>query len=121
MNPARTGSAPIARPKRGTRTRPGPAPRTGDTAMPASLRGRRLLAGGAILAMIAAGLTSAVTAPAHAAGPYNYGEALQKSLFFYEAQQSGPKPSWSRVSWRGNSGMNDGSDVGLDLTGGWYD
>jgi len=89
--------------------------------MPAPLRGRRLLAGGAILAMIAAGLTSAVTAPAHAAGPYNYGEALQKSLFFYEAQQSGPKPSWSRVSWRGNSGMNDGSDVGLDLTGGWYD
>ena len=89
--------------------------------MPASQRGRRLLAGGAILAMIAAGITSAVTAPAHAAGPYNYAEALQKSLFFYEAQQSGPKPSWNRVSWRGNSGLNDGSTVGLDLTGGWYD
>jgi endoglucanase len=90
--------------------------------MPAMPRGRRMLASGAILATIAAALTSAVTAPAaHAAATYNYAEALQKSLFFYEAQQSGPKPSWSRVSWRGNSGMSDGSDVGLDLTGGWYD
>lgn len=52
---------------------------------------------------------------------YRYGEVLQKSFFFYEAQQSGPLPSWNRVSWRGNSGMTDGSDVGLDLTGGWYD
>ncbi|WP_158655081.1 glycoside hydrolase family 9 protein [Flavivirga eckloniae] len=51
----------------------------------------------------------------------NYGEALQKSLFFYEAQQSGPLPAWNRVSWRGDSALTDGSDVGLDLTGGWYD
>lgn len=54
-------------------------------------------------------------------GQYNYGEALQKSLFFYEAQQSGPLPDWNRVSWRGDSALNDGSDVGHDLTGGWYD
>src|ERR1044072_4050440 len=33
---------------------------------------------------------------------FNYGEALQKSIWFYEAQISGPKPSWNRVSWRGN-------------------
>lgn len=51
----------------------------------------------------------------------NYGEALQKSLFFYEAQQSGPLPSWNRVSWRSDSALGDGSDVGKDLTGGWYD
>ncbi|MEV0269139.1 glycoside hydrolase family 9 protein [Hamadaea sp. NPDC050747] len=80
----------------------------------------RLLAATAVTALIA-GLTSAVPAPAQAAGPYNYAEALQKSIWFYEAQQSGAKPSWSRVGWRGNSGMSDGSDVGLDLTGGWYD
>ncbi|MEV6970070.1 glycoside hydrolase family 9 protein [Hamadaea sp. NPDC051192] len=80
----------------------------------------RLLAATAVTALIA-GLTSAVSAPAQAAGPYNYAEALQKSIWFYEAQQSGAKPSWSRVGWRGNSGMSDGSDVGLDLTGGWYD
>ncbi|GAA4272993.1 hypothetical protein GCM10022258_22870 [Aquimarina gracilis] len=52
---------------------------------------------------------------------FNYGEALQKSIFFYEAQQSGPLPDWNRVPWRGDSALNDGSDVGLDLTGGWYD
>jgi hypothetical protein len=52
---------------------------------------------------------------------FNYGEALQKSIWFYEAQISGAKPSWNRVSWRGNSAMSDGSDVGRDLTGGWFD
>jgi endoglucanase len=50
-----------------------------------------------------------------------YGEALQKSLFFYEAQQSGVLPSYNRVSWRAASGLNDGKDVSKDLTGGWYD
>ena len=52
---------------------------------------------------------------------FNYGEALQKSLFFYEAQRSGDLPSTNRVNWRGDSGLTDGADVGLDLTGGWYD
>ncbi len=52
---------------------------------------------------------------------FNYGEALQKSLFFYEVQQSGKLPSWNRVSWKDDSGMDHGKDVGLDLTGGWYD
>lgn len=52
---------------------------------------------------------------------YNYGEVLQKSLFFYEAQQSGVLPAWNRVSWRGDSTIYDGSDVGHDLTGGWFD
>ncbi|MEU4696771.1 glycoside hydrolase family 9 protein [Nonomuraea dietziae] len=61
-----------------------------------------------------------VAQPAQAA-TFEYGEALQKSLFFYEAQQSGRLPSWNRVSWRGDSGLDDGKDVGLDLTGGWYD
>lgn len=52
---------------------------------------------------------------------YNYGEALQKAIMFYEFQQSGDLPSDIRNNWRGDSGMTDGSDVGLDLTGGWYD
>ncbi|MFP4343703.1 MAG: glycoside hydrolase family 9 protein, partial [Anaerolineales bacterium] len=58
---------------------------------------------------------------ANAAGAFNYAEALQKSLFFYEAQQSGPLPDWNRVTWRGDSALNDGADNGVDLTGGWYD
>jgi len=52
---------------------------------------------------------------------FNYSEALQKSEFFYEAQRSGALPANKRVLWRGDSGLLDGSDVGHDLTGGWYD
>lgn len=54
-------------------------------------------------------------------GKYNYGEALQKSLMFYELQRSGYLPSDTRSNWRGDSCTNDGSSAGLDLTGGWYD
>ena len=56
-----------------------------------------------------------------AANPANYAEALQKSIYFYEAQQSGPLPDWNRNEWRGDSAMTDGQDNGVDLTGGWYD
>lgn len=52
---------------------------------------------------------------------FNYGEVLQKSLFFYECQRSGALPAGNRVNWRGNSALNDGADNGVDLTGGWYD
>jgi endoglucanase len=52
---------------------------------------------------------------------FNYAEALQKSLFFYEAQRSGPLPASNRVNWRGGSALQDGADVGRNLTGGWYD
>ncbi len=54
-------------------------------------------------------------------GDYNYGEALQKSLLFYELQRSGDLPEQTRCNWRSDSGLNDGQDAGLDLTGGWYD
>ncbi len=56
-----------------------------------------------------------------ATGDFNYGEALQKSLLFYEAQRSGPLPDDSRIEWRGDSALDDGADVGVDLTGGYYD
>lgn len=52
---------------------------------------------------------------------YNYGEALQKSILFYEFQRSGKLPEDRRDNWKADSGLNDGADVGLDLTGGWYD
>lgn len=55
-------------------------------------------------------------------GAFNYGEALQKSLLFYELQRSGNiDEATARTNWRGDSGMSDGADVGLDLTGGLYD
>jgi len=46
---------------------------------------------------------------------------LQKSLYFYECQRSGRLPANNRVAWRGNSALQDGQDVGVDLTGGYYD
>lgn len=54
-------------------------------------------------------------------GKYNYGEALQKSVLFYELQRSGALPEQTRCNWRGDSGLKDGADNNIDLTGGWYD
>lgn len=54
-------------------------------------------------------------------GAFNYGEALGKSFLFYEAQRSGKLPSTNRIPWRGDSALRDGADVGVDLTGGYYD
>ncbi len=54
-------------------------------------------------------------------GAFNYGEALQKSILFYYAQRSGDLPDTNPLPWRGDSALNDGSDVGRDLTGGYYD
>ena len=64
---------------------------------------------------------TALTSHTSSAQTQNYGEALQKSLYFYEAQQAGPLPKWNRVPWRGDSTPDDGDDVGLDLRGGWFD
>ncbi|MFW5996309.1 MAG: glycoside hydrolase family 9 protein [Halanaerobiaceae bacterium] len=53
---------------------------------------------------------------------FNYGEALQKAILFYEFQRSGELPEEGlRTNWRGDSAVDDGSDVDLDLSGGWYD
>ncbi len=52
---------------------------------------------------------------------YNYGEALQKSILFYDLQRSGDLPDNFRSNWRGDSCLNDGSDAGLDLSGGFLD
>lgn len=86
-------------------------------------RSRLVSAWGAAVAVIAGLLLpSAASSPSAAAPPaFNYGEALQKSLWFYDAQRSGKLPDDNRVSWRGDSALDDGKDAGLDLTGGWYD
>ncbi|WP_255949529.1 glycoside hydrolase family 9 protein [Streptomyces odontomachi] len=117
-----------ARPPRPAAPRTGNAPRTG-------VRRRAKVAGGA--AGLFALLAAVVTAPAQAAqvtpesgagaaasvtaSSYNYAEALQDSMLFYESQRSGKLPSDNRVSWRGDSDLTDGKDVGVDLTGGYHD
>ena len=50
-----------------------------------------------------------VTTTANAAPRDNDSEARQNVLFFYVAQQSGKKPDWNRVSWRGDSRLNRAS------------
>jgi endoglucanase len=47
--------------------------------------------------------------------------ALKKSILFYEAQRSGKLPTSNRIDWRGDTFLNDGSDVGVDLSGGYFD
>jgi endoglucanase len=91
-------------------------------------RGRRTLRSAGLMAacmlallLLPPGLPLDPAPAASAQSSFNYAEALQKAIFFYEAQISGPKPPWSRVTWRGNSAMDDGDDVGHDLTGGWFD
>jgi len=52
---------------------------------------------------------------------YNYAEALQKAIFFFEGQQSGWLSPNNRVEWRAPAHTDDGQDAGIDLSGGWYD
>ena len=46
---------------------------------------------------------------------------LGNTLWFYEAQRSGKLPESNRVPWRNDSLLDDGEDVGLDLSGGYHD
>ena len=48
-------------------------------------------------------------------GQYDYGDALEKSLMFYEAQRSGYLPANNRIPWRGDSALDDA------VVGGYYD
>ncbi|GLT71631.1 hypothetical protein SLA2020_436330 [Shorea laevis] len=57
----------------------------------------------------------------HGFSSVEYGEALNKSLLYFEAQRSGKLPPNQRVQWRGDSGLQDGRDAGVDLVGGYYD
>ncbi|KAJ3675362.1 hypothetical protein LUZ60_004404 [Juncus effusus] len=56
--------------------------------------------------------------------PDAYANALHKALMFFNAQKSGKLPKNNGISWRGNSGLKDGSDltdVKGGLVGGYYD
>lgn len=47
---------------------------------------------------------------------FNYGDALDKSLMFFEAQRSGKLPlQQQRVKWRGDSGLHDGLHQGVSI------
>ncbi|MDO5148935.1 MAG: glycoside hydrolase family 9 protein [Oscillospiraceae bacterium] len=65
--------------------------------------------------------TGSVSNEVNAAGNYNYTEALQKSMFFYEVQQSGKLPEWNSVQWRGDSMVNEDGEETDFVPGGWFD
>src|SRR5262245_10768813 len=82
----------------------------------------------AMLVAVAAGLLAATVPATHQAlaapsptGEFNYAEALQKAVWFYDAQRLGRLPANNRVSWRADSFTADGADVNLDLVGGFAD
>ena len=51
----------------------------------------------------------------------DYARHIELSLLFYECQRSGPLPKNNRIFWRHDSLLDAGSDVNVDLTGGYYD
>ncbi len=61
------------------------------------------------------------------ADTHPWGTILGYSFLFYEAQQSGVLPAWNRAKrgasggWRDNAHTTDGSDIGIDASGGYYD
>src|SRR5262249_35066218 len=73
---------------------------------------RQSIVGVALFFIVALAVTNshAPAQPPAKAGAFNYAEALQKSIFFYECQRGGKLPKNNRVSWRGDSGLQDGAD-----------
>ncbi|OMO85840.1 Glycoside hydrolase, family 9 [Corchorus capsularis] len=55
------------------------------------------------------------------ANSHDYGDALTKSILFFEGQRSGKLPPTQRMNWRKDSALRDGFQIGVDLVGGYYD
>jgi hypothetical protein len=53
--------------------------------------------------------------PSFAFAGHDYGQALSKSIMFFEAQRSGVLPHNQRVSWRSHSGLQDGKASGVSF------
>ncbi|KAI5595370.1 hypothetical protein BDE02_03G134200 [Populus trichocarpa] len=51
----------------------------------------------------------------------DYADALEISILFFEGQRSGKLPLNQRLTWRGDSGLSDGSAYHVNLVGGYYD
>ena len=86
---------------------------------------KKITAAASALAM-SAGLaaylpTMSTIAPVAAAEKYNYTEALQKSMFFYEVQQAGKLPEWNSVQWRADSMVDEDGNETDEVPGGWFD
>ena len=58
-------------------------------------------------------LAAAAQVACAAAAGHDYGEALSKSILYFEAQRSGRLPGGQRVGWRADSGLLDGKANGV--------
>ncbi len=86
------------------------------------MRFKRIAA--AVSALVLSATTAGSILPAgnaDAAGKYNYAEALQKSMFFYEVQQAGILPDWNNVPWRADSMVKEDGTPSDIVDGGWFD
>lgn len=54
-------------------------------------------------------------------GSFRYGEVVQKNWLLFMANRSGPVGADNLLEWRSDSTLNDGADVGKDLSGGYFD
>lgn len=54
-------------------------------------------------------------------GHPNYMDALAKSILFFQGQRSGRLPNAQQLNWRSSSGLTDGRQAHVDLSGGYYD
>jgi endoglucanase len=62
--------------------------------------------------------------PSHGQTTFNYADALEKAIWFFDANKCGPNAATDNVfSWRGACHTTDGSMASppLDLTGGYHD
>jgi len=85
---------------------------------------KKIIAGVSSLAMLAGSvpaLNNSVIDSNAADSKYNYAEALQKSMFFYEVQQAGILPEWNEVSWRDDSMVKEDGTPSDIVDGGWFD
>ncbi|GJP44682.1 hypothetical protein CLOM_g4045 [Closterium sp. NIES-68] len=97
--------------------------------LPRSLRSKRLspatlspLTTTLLLLTSALTLTLRASVASAAPGDPDYADALAKTILFLEGQRSGPlDPATTRVTWRNDSGLQDGAKNSVDLVGGYYD
>ena len=47
---------------------------------------------------------------------HDYGDALSKSILFFEGQRSGKLPPSQRMKWRKDSALRDGFQIGVSYS-----
>lgn len=66
---------------------------------------------GLVVAVMAAMVMMVACSQSH-----DYGDALSKSILFFEGQRSGKLPSSQRMTWRKDSALRDGYEIGVSLS-----